>query len=168
VSVLPHNLGHQTNLSFFPISVRAKIRDEVDGHSASDSFWLRCLYEGERGDPLNVEEGFLKSTILVKASTPHRAWVCGLLIPHCTGLSSDLYITLIRRRGPRCRIGPRGIGPCRTGLQVSTETQKNTPKAAERCYRTQDGWAGNRTVHCLCGCASTLFPSPLCLAHILV
>ena len=50
----------------FPISIRAKIRDCVDGYSASDNYWLRCLYEGEKGDPENVEEGFLKSTLLVK------------------------------------------------------------------------------------------------------
>ncbi|KAF9783394.1 hypothetical protein BJ322DRAFT_1008007, partial [Thelephora terrestris] len=46
--------------------VRAKIRDCVDGHNASDDYWLRCLYEGEKGDPEDVEKGFLKSALLVK------------------------------------------------------------------------------------------------------
>lgn len=38
----------------------------VDGYSASADFWLRCLYEGEKGDPADVEKGFLKSRLLVK------------------------------------------------------------------------------------------------------
>ena len=29
-------------------------------------FWLRCLYEGEKGNPADVEEGFLKGELLVK------------------------------------------------------------------------------------------------------
>jgi len=49
-----------------PASVRAKIRDGIDGYSASDYYWLRCLYEEEKGDPEDVEKGFLKSTLLVK------------------------------------------------------------------------------------------------------
>ena len=47
-------------------SIRAKIRDEVDGYSASVDYWLRCLYEGEKGNPEDVEKGFLKSELLVK------------------------------------------------------------------------------------------------------
>ena len=53
-------------MSVFCISVRAKIRDEVDGYSASTNFYLRCLYEGEEGDPENVAKGFLKSELLVR------------------------------------------------------------------------------------------------------
>jgi len=58
-------MGHWTN-SHLLISVWAKIRDGIDGHSTSDDYWLRCLYEGESGDPEDVEKGFLKSTLLVK------------------------------------------------------------------------------------------------------
>ena len=47
-------------------SICAKIRDEVDGYSASADYWIRCLYEGERGDPEDVKKGFLKSGLLVK------------------------------------------------------------------------------------------------------
>ena len=50
----------------FCASVRAKIRDGADGHSASANYWLRCLYEGEKGNPEDVEEGFLKGELLVK------------------------------------------------------------------------------------------------------
>lgn len=52
-------LGHCT-------SVRARVRDEVDGYSASSDYWLRFLYEGEDGNPDDVEKGFLKSEILIK------------------------------------------------------------------------------------------------------
>ena len=52
------------------ISIRAKIRDCIDGYNAFDDYWLRCLYEGEEGDPEDVEKGFLKSTLLVKVRTP--------------------------------------------------------------------------------------------------
>ena len=51
-----------------PCSVRAKIRDGLDGYSAADDYWIRCLYKGEEGDPEDVEKGFLKSTLLVKVS----------------------------------------------------------------------------------------------------
>ncbi|KAF9778115.1 hypothetical protein BJ322DRAFT_1214801 [Thelephora terrestris] len=47
-------------------AVRAKVRDCSDGHNASNNYWLRCLYEGEKGDPEDVEKGFLKSALLVK------------------------------------------------------------------------------------------------------
>lgn len=53
-------------LPFPHISVRAKIRDCSDEHNASSSYWLRCLYEGENGDPEDVETGFLKSVLLIK------------------------------------------------------------------------------------------------------
>ena len=53
-------------LTYVFISVRAKIRDCIDSHNAFDDYWLRCLYEGEEGDPEDVEKGFLKSTLLVK------------------------------------------------------------------------------------------------------
>lgn len=55
---------------FSHISVRAKIRDCSDGHCASNNYWLRCLYDGEKGDPEDVEKGFLKSTLLVKVREP--------------------------------------------------------------------------------------------------
>lgn len=50
----------------FYASVRAKIRDEVDGYSASTDYWIRCLYEEEKGNPGNVEKGFLKGDLLVR------------------------------------------------------------------------------------------------------
>lgn len=52
------------------ISIRAKVRDSVDGHDAFNDYWIRCLYEGEKGDTEDVEKGFLKSSLLVKARTP--------------------------------------------------------------------------------------------------
>ena len=83
-------------------SVRAKVRDGIDGHSASDNYWLRCLYEGENGDPEDVEKGFLKSTLIVKVWAPPVVLksVCGSLTAHWADLPSDLYIALIRRREP--------------------------------------------------------------------
>ena len=51
-------------------SVRAKVRDEIDGYSASEDYWIRCLYEGERGNPEDVEKGFLKGELLVRVRFP--------------------------------------------------------------------------------------------------
>ena len=48
------------------ISIRAKIRDGIDDYNAFGDFWIRCLYEGEEGDPEDVGKGFLKSALLVK------------------------------------------------------------------------------------------------------
>ena len=61
------NLLPATSFVFY-VSVRAKIRDEVDGYSTSMNYWLRCLYKGETGNPEDVENGFLKGKLLV--------WVC--------------------------------------------------------------------------------------------
>ena len=51
---------------YFLTSIQTKIRNETDGYSASNDYWLRCLYEGENGNPEDVEKGFLKSSLLVK------------------------------------------------------------------------------------------------------
>lgn len=57
--------------AFVPTSIRAKIREGCDGYNAFDYYWLRCLYEGETGDPKDVETGFLKNALLVKVRRPH-------------------------------------------------------------------------------------------------
>ena len=53
------------SLNPFP-SIRAKIRDGVDDYNTFDEYWLRCLYKNEKGDPEDVEKGFLQSNLLVK------------------------------------------------------------------------------------------------------
>ncbi|KAF9789312.1 hypothetical protein BJ322DRAFT_1208558 [Thelephora terrestris] len=45
---------------------RAKLRDGLDEHDAFDDYWIRCLYEGEKGDPEDVERGFLRGNLLIK------------------------------------------------------------------------------------------------------
>ena len=60
----PSPRAQENSLFFF--SIRAKIRDGVDNHNAFDNYWIRCLYEGEQGDPEDVENGFLKNVLLVK------------------------------------------------------------------------------------------------------
>ena len=69
--------GHRANFHF-PISIRAKVRDFSDGYNASEDYWLRCLYEGENGDPENVEKGFLKSTLLVKVQVLPLVFSCAV------------------------------------------------------------------------------------------
>ena len=66
----PSAVQSATQTHYLFISVRAKIRDGIDGYNAFDDYWLCCLYEGEKGDPEDVEKGFLKSSLLVKARTP--------------------------------------------------------------------------------------------------
>ena len=45
-------------------SVRRKIRNaEID---ISEDFFLTCLYPNGRGNPDDVEQGFLRSSLLVK------------------------------------------------------------------------------------------------------
>jgi hypothetical protein len=68
--------GHRATLTTFHTSVRAKIRDQVDGYSASANYWIRCLYEGENGDPEDVEKGFLKGELLVRVRASATApWI---------------------------------------------------------------------------------------------
>ena len=49
-------------------SVRAKLRDcNLDeGFDFAKNFFIHCFYDGYKGDPENVEKGFLRSTLLVQ------------------------------------------------------------------------------------------------------
>lgn len=99
-----YRFGHQGTLSIFHTSVRAKVRDEVDGYNASADYWIRCLYEGEQGDPGDVEKGFLKSELLVKAriSTHHSLnSLCKLLTSCPLDLQGYIHITIYSGQRPR-------------------------------------------------------------------
>ena len=61
-----------------PTSTRVKIRECDDGYNASGDYWLRCLYEDEKGDPLDVEKGFLKSNLLLKVRVTPFMLSCGM------------------------------------------------------------------------------------------
>ena len=74
---LPRMPGHVID---FCASIRTKIRDEIDGYSASADYWLRCLYEGERGNPEDVEKGFLKSELLVRVCASTTVTKCSLTL----------------------------------------------------------------------------------------
>jgi hypothetical protein len=51
-------------------SVRAKVRNfEDEAHYFGKDFYPRCLYLGEDGDPERVEDGYLKSALLVKVTS---------------------------------------------------------------------------------------------------
>lgn len=51
-------------------SVRAKIQNfEDEDHYFGKDFYPRCLYLGEDGDPERIENGYLKSTLLVKVTS---------------------------------------------------------------------------------------------------
>ena len=58
-------------------------------------YWLRCLYEGEKGDPEDVEKGFLKGELLVRvrvlvaATIPHK-----LLTIRPLDIQSYIYIAI--------------------------------------------------------------------------
>lgn len=52
-------------------SIRAKLRHAEPGYDFTSSFFLRCLYEGESGDPKSPEVGFLKGPLLIRVSTFH-------------------------------------------------------------------------------------------------
>ncbi|KAF5382538.1 hypothetical protein D9615_002822 [Tricholomella constricta] len=47
--------------------VRAKLRACEEGFDMSSSYFVRCFYKGGKGDAQNVEEGFLRGFLLVKA-----------------------------------------------------------------------------------------------------
>jgi len=49
-------------------SIRAKLWDAASGYDITSSFFLRCLYQSEDGDPKNPLEGFLKGPLLVRVS----------------------------------------------------------------------------------------------------
>jgi len=57
-------------------SVRAKLRNAAPGYDFSSSFFLRCLYEEEGGDPTCPEEGFLKGPLLLRVSFSPLGSMC--------------------------------------------------------------------------------------------
>lgn len=66
MSGLLFQAGSLDGITIVSTSIRTKIRDCVDGYDSCANFWVRCLYEGEEGDPEDVEKGFLKSSLLIK------------------------------------------------------------------------------------------------------
>ena len=80
------------DLIFFASRVRAKLRAGAPGYDFTSSFFLRCLYDGENGDPEDPEEGFLKGPLLLLVSQlPSLHSVsdnCSI-----SGISAHFYIT---------------------------------------------------------------------------
>ena len=144
MSILPP-LRLSNKLTIFLISVRAKIRDGIDGHYAFDDYWVRCLYEGEKGDPEDVEKGFLKSNLLVKVRTPPTALPIRKALIACqSDFPDDFYFALICTREPR-----RRRGSC-----ASRETKKNPFETTTGRGATEDGRSGDTTCNCLYSCSS--------------
>lgn len=59
-----------------PSRVRSKIRSYEAGYESS--MFARALYAGYSGDPKNLEEGFLKSSMMVKVRT--AAWILRMVL----------------------------------------------------------------------------------------
>jgi len=55
-------------LSNLYYSVRAKLRNAEPDFDMASSFFLRCLYENEDGNPDSAGDGFLKGPLLVRVS----------------------------------------------------------------------------------------------------
>jgi len=62
-----HAFIHLCGLTF-GCRVRTKLRNADPGFDITSSFFLRCLYDGEKGDPESPEEGFLKGDLLLRVS----------------------------------------------------------------------------------------------------
>ena len=58
--------------------VHTKLREAADDYDFNLNFFLRCLYEGENGDPENPDEGFLKGPLLLRVGqslcSPRRVY----------------------------------------------------------------------------------------------
>lgn len=65
--------------------VRAKLRDAAPGYDITSSYFIRVLYEDEKGDPVSPLTGFLKGPLLVRVSTP-------LLSRYCLGTQGSRLI----------------------------------------------------------------------------
>ena len=83
------------NLSFI-FSIRAKLRNASPGYNISKNFFLRCLYEGEEGDPRDPEEGFLKGPLLIRVSLLYSSPSRGRANDnqYFSGISSYLHIAI--------------------------------------------------------------------------
>jgi len=50
-------------------SIRAKLRNADPRYDFALNFFIRCLYEDERGNPDSPDIGFLKGSLLMHVST---------------------------------------------------------------------------------------------------
>ncbi len=73
-----------------------KLRDAAHGYDFTSNFFMRCLYDGEKGDPENPEEGFLKGPLLLRVSQ-----LCSLQNVYdnfpISGISPHIHFTLFCR-----------------------------------------------------------------------
>lgn len=74
--------------------VRAKLRNGVPGYKFSSSFFLRCLYEDEDGDPASPELGFLKGPLLLHVS--FYTCVHCVILNHFDFRPTAIYLHLLR------------------------------------------------------------------------
>lgn len=63
---VPFHFKTHLNLIIIAGRVKAKIRNQDPAYPTNASFFFNGLYKGLRGDPLDVEKGFLKSRELIK------------------------------------------------------------------------------------------------------
>ena len=79
--------------------VHANLRDMAPGFNFTSSFFLRCLYENESGDPESPDIGFLKGPFVVCVSDLFHN-VYHFIIS--SGILSLLYISVICWRWEWC------------------------------------------------------------------
>lgn len=79
----------------FWVSVHAKLRNATLGYKFASSFFLRCLYENEDGDPDSPEVGFLKGPLLLHVGFRPSLLTAFLTIALISGLLLYIYIPFL-------------------------------------------------------------------------
>lgn len=129
----------------------------------SEDYFLRCFYPYGKGDPDNVERGFLRSSLLIKVCS-----IVTMLFPSLCSTSiledifKHLYITFF-------------IGIFRWGgRKWNSEKKATNIRFAEKGNQVQcckpywHGWSSYSTIHCLCCCPCMSDNSPCFLSNSLI
>jgi len=127
-------------------SVRAKVQNfEDEEHYFGKDFYPRCLYLGEDGDPERVEDGYLKSALLVKVmsqrstpNTPNYSFIPIL------DIQDYIYLAIICFRGSGRPFGAREI--------KAQGGQGLTPSSCSCCHIIGHEPTSNSKVNCIRRC----------------
>jgi len=107
----------------FVCSIHVKLRNAAPGYDFTSTFFLRCLYAGENGNPQNPDKGFLKGPLLLHVSQFVLHTRCmtidkfqtywHIFIPHPSASNGNAASETVTRR----QVTPRSIAY--TATQVS-------------------------------------------------
>jgi len=104
--------------------IRTKLRNADPGYDFASSFFLRCLYEGESGDPDSPDVGFLKGPLLMRAFR-HMFTAPSSASSDNTSKATSRRRDVATSLGLNGRVTPRSIAYAATQLVFSLNSARD-------------------------------------------